>query len=288
MTRSGSSRTPVSMTIGIADWSRSDRAIAIPPSPARRKSRMTRSIASSARICDISWPFSATLTRSAFSARYSCNKSRICGASSTNRMCACGWIVMACAAGKGAVMCNLPWWGRTSMNGSEHSRQRFGQLAPLERFAQQFVDTDQGRSFRKLRTPVAADHDDRNTRPTLPEVARELGPYEIRHRLIGENEIVTLRRGPKRRQGRRAGIETHRLVPQLGEDLLCQLHERLLVIDDHPRFTVAARQLSNGFGGRLADFGCDRQPDLESRSNACAGLHIDGAPQISHDAVDER
>ena len=63
----------------------------------------------------------------------------------------------------------------------------------MQRLTQYFVDADRGCPLSQLGTAVAAHEDYWNGRRNLPDLTREFGSNQIRHRLVGENEIKALR-----------------------------------------------------------------------------------------------
>ena len=75
----------------------------------------------------------------------------------------------------------------------------------------------------------------------------EIGPDELGHRLIGKHEIEALWRLAECLQRCRAGIEPDRLITELGQDFLGERDQRFLVVDDHDRLAMAARQLGSDF-----------------------------------------
>ena len=68
-------------------------------------------------------------------------------------------------------------------------RKRLCDIATHEGSGDHVVDACGLGAFAQLRATVTAHEDDRDFRSQLPDLARKLGPGEIRRRLVGEHEI---------------------------------------------------------------------------------------------------
>src|ERR1700680_4375151 len=92
----------------------------------------------------------------------------------------------------------------------QRPRDRFSDITADERFAEHIDDACRLRAFAQLRATVAAHEYDRDLWPQLPDLARQLGPREVGHRLVGQHEIEALRVRAKRLQRGFARIKPHR------------------------------------------------------------------------------
>src|SRR3984885_2812371 len=123
---------------------------------------------------------------------------------------------------------------------SERTRDRFGDIAADERFAEHVADPCGLRSLAELRAAVAAHEYDRNFGVQLPDLARELAPRQVGHGLIGQHEIEAPRLSAKRLQGRDARVKPHRLIVQFGKNLLRKRNQRAFIVHDHYDLAIAA------------------------------------------------
>src|SRR3984885_12093769 len=130
----------------------------------------------------------------------------------------------------------------------QRTRDRFGDLAADERFAEHVADPCGLRSLAELWAAVAAHEYDGNFGVQLPDLARELGPRKVGHRLIGQYEIEALRLSAKRLQGRDARVKPHRLIVQFGKNLLRKRNQRAFIVHDHYDLAIAAGQLGRRLG----------------------------------------
>jgi predicted ABC-type ATPase len=101
----------------------------------------------------------------------------------------------------------------------KRTRDRFGNFATDERFAEHVADPCGLRSLAELRTAVTAHEHDRNVGVQLPDLARELGPCQVRHRLVGQYEIGALWLRAKRLQGRGTRVKPYGLIIEFRKNL---------------------------------------------------------------------
>jgi hypothetical protein len=101
----------------------------------------------------------------------------------------------------------------------KRTRDRFGNFATDERFAEHVADPCGLRSLAELRTAVTAHEYDRNVGVQLPDLARELGPCQVRHRLVGQYEIGALWLRAKRLQGRGTRVKPYGLIIEFRKNL---------------------------------------------------------------------
>src|SRR6266567_3656832 len=75
------------------------------------------------------------------------------------------------------------------LESTQNAPETLRDVLALQRLAQDFPDPDRARTLEQLRTAVAAHQHDRDVGPHQANLTGEIGADELRHRLIGHDDI---------------------------------------------------------------------------------------------------
>src|ERR1700675_2101932 len=79
------------------------------------------------------------------------------------------------------------------LESAQYAPETLCDVSALQRFVQHFPDTDRTRTLGQWSPAVAAHQYDRDVGPQQSNLTGEIGADELRHRLIGQDDIEALR-----------------------------------------------------------------------------------------------